>query len=115
MIIGMDWLESHEVVLDCKGKMIYFIDDSRHKRILAGTNRGVSLRFISMMQLKKSLRKGCKLYVMTTMNKKEDTMNIVQHPILSKFSDVFLEELPGLPPKWELEFMIELKLGTEPI
>jgi hypothetical protein len=27
--------------------------------------------------------------------------------------DVFLEELPRLPPKRELEFMIELKLGTK--
>jgi hypothetical protein len=41
MIIGMDWLEAHEVVLDCKGKIIYFIDDLGHKIILIGTNRGV--------------------------------------------------------------------------
>jgi hypothetical protein len=28
---------------------------------------------------------------------------------------VFPEELPGLPPKRELEFVIELKLGMKPI
>jgi hypothetical protein len=50
----MDWLESHEVVLDCKGKMLYFIDDSGHKRILVGTKRGVSLRFISTIAKEKS-------------------------------------------------------------
>jgi hypothetical protein len=83
MIIGMNWLESHEVVLNCKGEMFYFIKISRHKRILAKTNRGVYLRFISIMKLKKSLRKGCKLYIVIAMNKKEDTVKIVQHHILS--------------------------------
>jgi hypothetical protein len=28
---------------------------------------------------------------------------------------VFPEELPGLPPERELEFTIDLKIGTEPI
>jgi hypothetical protein len=29
--------------------------------------------------------------------------------------DVFLEELPGFSPERQLEFTIDLKLGTEPI
>jgi hypothetical protein len=33
----------------------------------------------------------------------------------SKFSDVFPEELPGMPPDHEIEFVIELVLGTAPI
>jgi hypothetical protein len=32
-----------------------------------------------------------------------------------EFADVFSEELPGMPLKRELEFTIDLKLGTEPI
>jgi hypothetical protein len=35
--------------------------------------------------------------------------------IVSKFPDVFPEELPGSPPKRKLEFAIELILGTAPI
>jgi hypothetical protein len=35
--------------------------------------------------------------------------------VVQEFVDVFLEELPGLPPERELEFTIDLKLGTEPI
>jgi hypothetical protein len=34
---------------------------------------------------------------------------------LSEFQDVFPNKLPGLPPKRELGFTIELKLGAEPI
>jgi hypothetical protein len=68
----------------------------RHKSILVGTKRKVSLRFI-LEFLKKSIRKGCKLYDFITMNNKDVIVNVVQHPVLSKFPDVFPEELPGLP------------------
>jgi hypothetical protein len=96
MVICMNWLEAHQAIFDCKGKMFRFIDNPGHKRSLVGTNRGVSLRLISRIQLKKSVCDGCKLYVMTAMNKKEDTMNMVQHPMLLEFSYVFPKELPRL-------------------
>ena len=95
--------------------MIIFIDDVGYNKILEGTKRGISLRFISTFQLKKSLKKDCKLYVVIAMNSKDDTVDASQHPILSKFGDVFLEEFPGLSPKRELEFAIELKPWTKPI
>jgi hypothetical protein len=34
---------------------------------------------------------------------------------VSEFSNVFLEELPGMPPDCEIEFVIELVPGTAPI
>nr|GEZ12728.1 putative gypsy-type retrotransposon polyprotein [Tanacetum cinerariifolium] len=37
------------------------------------------------------------------------------HPVVQDFSDVFLEELPGIPPEREVEFGIELVPGTQPI
>ena len=36
-------------------------------------------------------------------------------PMVSEFLDVFLEELPGMPPDQELDFAIELVPGTTPI
>ena len=33
-------------------------------------------------------------------------------PIVKEFLDVFPEELPGLPPEWEIAFEIELLPGT---
>ena len=36
-------------------------------------------------------------------------------PIVRDYPYVFSEELPGLPPKREVEFTIELVLGTTPI
>jgi hypothetical protein len=36
-------------------------------------------------------------------------------PVVCEFPDVFPEDLPGLPPKRDVEFVIELKPGTAPI
>jgi hypothetical protein len=38
-----------------------------------------------------------------------------QYPVLSKFKDVFPNELLGLPPKRDLDFNIELNPSAEPI
>jgi hypothetical protein len=35
-------------------------------------------------------------------------------PVVNKFPDVFPEELPGMPPDRDIEFVIELKPGTTP-
>ena len=36
-------------------------------------------------------------------------------PVMREFPDVFLEDLPGLPPDRELEFEIEVLPGSAPI
>jgi hypothetical protein len=36
-------------------------------------------------------------------------------PMVNEFPDVFPEELPGMPPDRDIEFVIELKPGTTPI
>jgi hypothetical protein len=36
-------------------------------------------------------------------------------PVVNEFQDVFSQELPGMPPDREIEFTIDLILGTSPI
>jgi hypothetical protein len=36
-------------------------------------------------------------------------------PVVNEFPDVFPEELPGMPPNRDIEFVIELKHGIAPI
>jgi hypothetical protein len=70
VVIGMDWLESHEAILNCKTKRLILVDDEGQRRVIVGRNQGVSLRFISSLQLRKSMRKGCKLYAILALNEK---------------------------------------------
>ena len=36
-------------------------------------------------------------------------------PVVNEYPDVFLEELPGMPPDRDIEFVIELIPGISPI
>ena len=61
------------------------------------------------------MRKGCKLYAILALNEKGLAEGLEHLPVVRDFLDVFLEELPGMMSERELEFTIDLKLGTEPI
>jgi hypothetical protein len=44
-----------------------------------------------------------------------DAVSTLDIRTVSEYPDVFLEELPGMPPDREIEFVIELVRGTAPI
>jgi hypothetical protein len=58
VVIGMDWLEMHEAILNCKMKRLSLVDDEGQRWVIVGWNQGVSLTFISSLQLRKSMCKG---------------------------------------------------------
>jgi hypothetical protein len=60
------------------------------------------------------MRKGCKLYAISTLNDKGVEKGLENLLAVQEFVNVFLEELPSLLPERELEFTIDLKLGIEP-
>ena len=59
---------------------------------------------------------GCVEYLMSV---KDATKNIeterVEVCVVYRFPNVYLEELPGLPPDQKIDFEIKLLLGTTPI
>jgi hypothetical protein len=61
------------------------------------------------------MHKGCKLYVVLALNERGKVEGLEDLLVVQEFLDVFLEELPGLPPERELECTIDLKHGAKPI
>ncbi|GKF95807.1 hypothetical protein Tco_0288542, partial [Tanacetum coccineum] len=49
------------------------------------------------------------------MEKKSDEKRLKDIPIVIEFSEVFPEDLPGLPLVRQIEFQIDLILGASPI
>jgi hypothetical protein len=115
IMIRMDWLESHEAILYCKTKQLSLVDDEGQRRVTVGWNQGVSLRFVSSLQLWKSMRNGCKIYAILTLNEKGVTEGLEHFPVVKEFVVVSPEELPGMPPERELEFTIDMKPRTKTI
>jgi hypothetical protein len=77
--------------------------------VVQGIQNPILVRKISLFQLKKFSRRGCPLYAIQVLSAGESKeMTIEDHPMLWEFREVFLEEVPGLPPKKDLNFSIDL-------
>jgi hypothetical protein len=70
VVIDMDWLESHDSILNYKTKWLSLNDNEGYRRVIVGRNQGVYLRFVSSLQLQKIMRKGCKIYEILALNDK---------------------------------------------
>jgi hypothetical protein len=110
-LIGMDWLEKHHVILDCYNKTITCLDEEGKQGKIQVIPRGVTVREISSMQLKKSFRKGCQIFASHMEEEAEyKVASIEDHPTLRDFEDVF-RQIPVFPPKRDIDFSIDLVLG----
>jgi hypothetical protein len=98
VILGMDWLGKHMVLIDCAKKSVKLTTlDEKEVDFDAEpivTAKGIANR-AKINQLGAS--QGSEV------------------PVVNEFPDVFPEELPGIPPDRDIEFVIELKPGTGPI
>jgi hypothetical protein len=71
LMIGMDWLATHRVLVDCFAKRVLCVDDEGRPIEIRGVWRKVSLCFISTMKVKQCLRQGCRLYVVEAVNERK--------------------------------------------
>ena len=83
VVLGMDWLSGHSARVDCKQKMIEYIEDHASPRVILGVQRPISLRMISAMQLKWCMQKGCQLFSITISDREED---VGEKPSLDNYS-----------------------------
>jgi hypothetical protein len=61
------------------------------------------------------LKKGCRGFLASVVDLQKKELEIGDIPIVREFPDVFLEDLPGLPPDREVEFSINLVPSIAPI
>jgi hypothetical protein len=93
VILGMRWMKLHKAILDIKRWLVYL-----HSLIYGK----VTLHLPAIVHLKVSLHRTV-------------AKNIEEIPVVREFPDVFPDDLPGKPPMRDIEFKIELQLGTAPI
>ena len=111
ILIGMDWLEAHKIKLDCYNNKFECMDEGGNPRVVRGILKLIYVRQISEMYLKKLCRKGCQLYATHVLEATEnETPKLEDYHILQEFRDVFLDEIPRLPPKRDIDFTIDLIL-----
>ena len=77
-----------------------------------GDKRVLPTCVIFALEAKGLLHKGCEVYLAHVIDTSISEMNLENVSVVCEFSNVFPENLSGLPPNRELEFGIELLSGS---
>jgi hypothetical protein len=95
IILGMDWLSKHKVLID-----------RAKKSVKLTTPEGKEIEFVAEPVV---TAKGVANHVKVN---QLDASQGSEVAVVNEFLDVFPKELLGMPPDWDIEFVIELKPGT---
>nr|CAH67938.1 H0211F06-OSIGBa0153M17.10 [Oryza sativa] len=90
VILGMDWLSRHRGVIDCANRKVTLTSSNGETVsffVSSPKSHGVILNQVALQEI----------------------------PIVQDYPDMFPEDLPGMPPKRDIEFRIDLVPGTNPI
>jgi hypothetical protein len=67
------------------------------------------------MKARKLLNKGCVAWLAHVIDRAKQTQELDRILIVKEFRDIFPDELPGLPPRREVEVSIDVFPKTMPI
>jgi hypothetical protein len=93
IILGTDWLSQHHELIDIAARAIEIHSPTCGKITLYLPDQGYT--------------HSCALALIES--------PIERIPVVCEYPDVFLDELPGMPPDRDIELAIELQPGTAPI
>ncbi|XP_035540222.1 uncharacterized protein LOC109013719, partial [Juglans regia] len=101
IILGMDWLYRYSANIDCRRRVIGFQLSDEDYLEFVGSKLRARPSIISAVQAKRDIACGKK--------------SLADIPVVEEFPDVFVDELPGLPPVRDMEFVIDLEPGAVPV
>ena len=94
VILGMNWMRNWNATLDTRNRILSLKEPQGEGRFQVSLPCRIDLASVS-----------CATQV----------TELLEIPVVCMFPDVFPDDLPGLPPKRDVEFAIELVPGTAPI
>ncbi|XP_071738704.1 uncharacterized protein [Rutidosis leptorrhynchoides] len=113
--LGMDWLSPMKVGIQYFDKTINIPLKTGEILVIQGDKGGSKLNLISCIKTRKYLMQVCQAILAHIKEVKPDELRIEDVPVVKDFPEVFPDELPGLPPKRQFEFQIELIPGAVPV
>uniref|UniRef100_M1DFX3 Gag-pol protein n=1 Tax=Solanum tuberosum TaxID=4113 RepID=M1DFX3_SOLTU len=111
VIMGMNWLASCYAMVDCRTKMVHFYFPKEAVLEWKGNIGAPRGKFISYLKAKKMISKGYICHLVRVKNIDAEPPTLQSIPVVNEFP----EDLPGLPPKREVDFGIDAIPDTQPI
>ncbi|XP_070677938.1 uncharacterized protein [Malus domestica] len=108
VILGTNWLHYNRAKIDCYGKTVTFHRPGLPEVTFVGEPSGVRHVVISAMKAKRLLSKGCQGYLAHVVLNNDALSSVEDVRVVRHFPDVFLDDLPGLPPDRDVEFVFYL-------
>ncbi|XP_022887797.1 uncharacterized protein LOC111403499 [Olea europaea var. sylvestris] len=115
VILGMNFLSVNYASVDCFRKEVVFRRPGEPEIVFSSERRILPSCIISVLDAGKFLRKGCQAYLAHAIDTQITKLKLEDTPVVKDFPNVFLDDLPGLPPDREIKFTIDLIPGTTPI
>ncbi|XP_070046265.1 uncharacterized protein [Nicotiana tomentosiformis] len=115
VILGMDWLSPYHVVLDYPAKMVTLAMPGLPRIEWKRTFGHSTSKVISYVKARRMVEKGCLAYLAYIHDPSADAPSMDSVPVVSEFPNVFPADLPGMPPDRDIDFCIDLAMGTQPI
>jgi len=115
IILGMDWLDRHHAMIDCRLKTVTFGLPLYGDVVIHGERHLLPSNIISAALARRMIRKGCEAYLAHVIDTQVGSPALRDIPTVCDFLDVFPDELPGLPPQREVQFEIDVMPGVDPI
>jgi hypothetical protein len=93
VILGMEWMTQHKVILDISDRVVEFNSPTvGHTTLYLPFKDGTdSCAYVTIIS------------------------SLDEIPVVCEYPDVFRDELSGMPPDRDVEFVMELQPGTAPI
>ncbi|MFS7955896.1 putative nucleotidyltransferase, Ribonuclease H [Helianthus anomalus] len=118
VIVGMDFLRENHAKVVCFDKMIRFVLASGDILCVYGETAAKGLKLMSCLQASKYLRKEYRAFlanIVVAGEEKKKKVEIKDVPVVREFPQVFPDDLPGLPPRRDIDFRIDLIPGANPV
>jgi len=115
VILGIDWLGMYRAQIDYFAKTL-IVQRLEGKRVVFKRERNIIPNcIISIMTTRKMILKRCGAYLAHVIKGKKDDIQLSNIPILREFSEVFLDELSGVPLERKVEVVIDVLPSASPV
>ncbi|KAJ0489686.1 putative transcription factor interactor and regulator CCHC(Zn) family [Helianthus annuus] len=118
VIVGMDFLCENHAEVVCFDKMIQFSLANGDLLCVYGETASKGLKLMSCVQASKYLHKEYRAFlanIVVVEKEKKRKVEVKDVPVVCEFPQVFLDDLPGLPPRRDIDFRIDLIPRANPV